>query len=98
MEETLWSVIARTIQQSGSIEKAVFFLLVALSLVSWTIIFWKISALLEMRRNSQRFMAVFDSADSFGAAAGGAQAAGPSAFAAVFRAAVDALENRKRAG
>ena len=35
MEENLWSLVSRTIEKSGSIEKAVFVLLAVFSLISW---------------------------------------------------------------
>jgi biopolymer transport protein TolQ len=94
--QTLWELITGTMEKSGSVEKAVFYLLIGLSVASWTIIFWKICAVYEVRRNCTRFLAVFDSADCFGAVAAGGQAAGHSPLRAVFQKALGAMETSRR--
>src|SRR5436190_17033882 len=92
-DETLWAMMTRTLQESGSIERAVFILLIGFSLVSWSIIFWKLFSFYEARRNSKRFMAVFDGADSFGEAMTHGSSTGQSPLLAVFKAGMLTLEN-----
>jgi len=96
-EENLWSLISRTVSNSGSIEKAVFYLLVGFSLVSWTLVLWKICALYELKKNSQKFLAVFNNADSFGAVMSAEPTVGSSPMLSIFKAALHAMEGAKAA-
>jgi len=99
MEENLWSLISRTVLQSGSIEQAVFFLLVGFSLISWTLVLWKVCALYECRKNGQKFLTVFNNADSFGTVLTAEPSVGASPLLSVFKSAVNAMENaRPQAG
>lgn len=93
-EENLWSLVNRTLSTCGSIEKAVFALLIVFSFASWCIIFMKLYTLHVTRRNSARFLTLFGSADSFGAVLTAEYSLGPSPLLAVFRAAVRTLETR----
>ncbi|HYG74897.1 MAG TPA: MotA/TolQ/ExbB proton channel family protein [Planctomycetota bacterium] len=95
MEENLWSLISRTVMQSGSIEQAVFFLLVGFSLISWTLVLWKICALYECRKNGQKFMTVFNGADSFGTVLTAEATVGASPLLSIFKSAVQAMENAR---
>ncbi|MCY3023064.1 MAG: MotA/TolQ/ExbB proton channel family protein [Planctomycetota bacterium] len=96
-EENLWALVSRTIQHSGSIEKAVFVLLAAFSVVSWTLVFWKICALYEARKNGRKFLTAFNGADNFGTALAAEVYAGASPLLSVFKAAVQALESARPA-
>lgn len=96
-EENLWSLISRTVSNSGSIEKAVFFLLLAFSLVSWTLVLWKICALYELKKNSQKFLSVFNNADSFGAVLSAEPTVGASPLLSIFKAALQAMETSRPA-
>jgi biopolymer transport protein TolQ len=96
MDENLWSLVSRTVSGSGSIEKAVFAMLAVFSLISWTLILWKICALYETRRNSRRFLTLFDSADCLGTVSAGEVNVGPSPPLAVFKAALHAMETARR--
>ena len=77
-EENLWSLVTRTVNQSGGIEKAVFFLLLAFSLVSWCLIFIKLYDIWIARRNGLRVLQIFDGADRFGSVMTALATAGPS--------------------
>lgn len=94
-EENLWSLISRTVNNSGSIEKAVFYLLVGFSLVSWTLVLWKICALYELKKNTQKFLAVFNNADNFGAVLSAEPTVGASPVLSIFKAALQAMEGAK---
>ena len=91
MDETLWTLVYRTVSASGSIEKSVFVLLVLFSLASWCIIFMKLYDVHIVRRNNARFLELFDMAPSFGAALSKCDPGGPCPLYAVFSAGVDAL-------
>ena len=93
-DETLWSMVSKTMNESGSVEKAVFVLLIGFSLISWSIIFWKLFSFYEARRNSAKFLAVFDGADSFGEAMTHGSSTGQSPVLAVFKAGMITLENQ----
>ena len=93
-DETLWSMVSKTMNESGSVEKAVFVLLIGFSLISWSIIFWKLFSFYEARRNSAKFMAVFDGADSFGEAMTHGSSTGQSPALAVFKAGMMTLETQ----
>lgn len=93
VEDTLWDMLSKTMSESGSVEKAVFFLLIGFSVISWTIIFWKLFSFYEARRNSTKFITVFDNADSFGEALAHGSSTGNSPHLAVFKAAMLTLEN-----
>lgn len=92
MDETLWTLVSRTVEKSGSIEKAVFVLLIAFSIASWAIIFMKLCVLYLTRRNSLRFLTLFGSAESFGAVLNAELSVGPSPLLAIFKAALRSLE------
>jgi biopolymer transport protein TolQ len=92
-DENLWSMVSRTLHDSGSVERAVFVLLIGFSLISWSIIFWKLFSFFEARRNCNKFMAVFDGADSFGEAMTHGSSTGQSPMLAVFKAGMMTLEN-----
>ena len=93
-DDTLYDMLSKTMNESGGVEKAVFYMLIGFSLASWSIIFWKIFSFFEARRNGQKFLAVFDGADSFGEAMAHGSGTGPSPVMAVFKAAMLNLENR----
>ncbi|HEY3319683.1 MAG TPA: MotA/TolQ/ExbB proton channel family protein [Planctomycetota bacterium] len=95
-EENLWTLVSRTVSNSGSIEKAVFVLLVIFSLISWTLVLWKLCALYEVRRNGQRFLKVFNEADSFGTVLTAELTIGASPLLGVFKAAVHAMESARQ--
>lgn len=92
-DETLWSMVSRTLSESGSVEKAVFVLLIGFSMISWVTIFWKLFTFYEARANSKKFMAVFDGAESFGEAMSHGASTGQSPMLAVFKAGMLTLEN-----
>jgi biopolymer transport protein TolQ len=94
MEENLWDLISRTLSSSGSIEKAVFLALAVLSVASWCILLMKLYGLYVARRNSERMLVLFYSADSFGAVLSAEHTLGPSPLLAIFKAAVHTLETR----
>jgi biopolymer transport protein TolQ len=94
-EENLWSLISRTVNNSGSIEKAVFYLLVGFSLISWTLVLWKICALYELKKNTQKFLAVFNNADNFGAVLSAEPTVGSSPVLSIFKAALQAMEGAR---
>jgi len=93
-QESLWDLVSRTVSASGSIEKAVFVLLVVFSVASWSIIFMKLCALYVVRRNSFRFLTLFGGADSLGAVLTAEHSVGQSPLLAVFKAALRTLETR----
>ncbi|HYF52378.1 MAG TPA: MotA/TolQ/ExbB proton channel family protein [Planctomycetota bacterium] len=95
MDQSLWTLISKTISESGSIEQAVFFLLVALSLISWTIVLMKLLDFKAARRNGEKFAELFESADNFGAVMTGAHTVGPSPQLEIFKAAMHSLESRR---
>src|SRR5262252_2661668 len=95
MEENLWTLISNTVSASGSIEKAVFFLLAGLSIVSWCLFFTKLYDVLKSRRNSQRFLELFDGADRFGSVMTASHTVGNSPLLSVFKAGMATLENRR---
>lgn len=96
-DDTLWDMLSKTMSESGGVEKSVFYMLIGFSLVSWSIIFWKLFSFFEARRNSNKFLAVFDGADSFGEAMAHGSGTGQSPVMAVFKAAMLTLENRHAA-
>ena len=94
-EENLWSMVSTTVEKSGGIEKAVFFLLLGLSLVSWCLMFIKFYDVYVARRNGQRFLEVFDGSDRFGSVLTAIHTVGPSPLASIFRSGMAALESRR---
>ncbi|HLX64409.1 MAG TPA: MotA/TolQ/ExbB proton channel family protein [Planctomycetota bacterium] len=93
-DETLWDMLSKTLNESGGVEKAVFYLLIGFSLVSWSIIFWKLFTFYEAKRNTKRFLSVFDGAESFGEAMAHGSGTGQSPVLAVFKGAMYALDNK----
>jgi biopolymer transport protein TolQ len=93
-QESLWSLVSRTVSGSGSIEQAVFYLLAAFSLASWLIILFKLNALFAARKNSATFQTLFGSADNFGTVLAGEHTVGLSPQLSIFKAAVHAMETR----
>jgi biopolymer transport protein TolQ len=97
-EESLYNLVSQTVSKSGSIEKAVFVLLLVFSIASWSIIFLKLCALYVTRRNSGRFLTLFGSADSFGAVLTAELSVGPSPLLSIFKSALRTLEMRPLLG
>jgi biopolymer transport protein TolQ len=97
MEENLWSLVSRTVNQSGGIEKAVFFLLLGFSLISWCLMFVKSYDIYVARRNGQRFLQLFDGADRFGSILNTVHTVGLSPLVNIFKAGMTVLENRRAA-
>jgi biopolymer transport protein TolQ len=96
-EENLWTLVSNTVNKSGGIEKAVFFLLLAFSLISWCLIFIKLYDIFIAKRNAVRFLGIFDGADRFGAVMTAVHTAGPSPLASIFKSGMTALESRRGA-
>ncbi len=96
-DDTLYDMLSKTMSDSGGVEKAVFYMLIGFSLVSWSIIFWKLFSFFEARSNSKKFLAVFDGADSFGEAMAHGSGTGQSPVMAVFKAAMLNLESKTTA-
>jgi biopolymer transport protein TolQ len=94
-EQNLWTLISKTVSESGSIEQAVFFLLVGLSLASWCIVLLKLTDLHTAKKNNANFVRLFESADSFGAVMTTGANAGSSPLQSIFKAAMASLESRK---
>jgi biopolymer transport protein TolQ len=94
-EQNLWTLISKTVSESGSIEQAVFFLLVGLSLASWCIVLLKLTDLHTTKKNNANFVRLFESADSFGAVMTNGANAGPSPLQSIFKAAMASLETRR---
>ena len=94
-EENLWTLVTHTVNQSGGIEKAVFFLLLGFSLISWCLIFIKLYDIWIARRNGVRFLGIFDGADRFGSVMTVIHTAGPSPLASIFKTGMSALESRR---
>ena len=92
-DESLWSLVSRTVNESGSIEKAVFFLLLGLSLVSWCILLLKIHDLYLAKKNSDKLLLFMEGSDNFGTVLSAEPNLGPSPLLSIFKAAVHALEN-----
>jgi len=97
MDENLWSLVSRTVNSSGGIEKVVFYLLGVLSLASWCIFSIKLSDLLQARRNGLRFVKLFDNADRFGSVMTASDTVGNSPLVLIFKAAMVVLESRRAA-
>jgi len=95
MGDNLWSLIHQTLTTAGSIEQTVFYVLVVFSIACWAILLIKIEELFVVRRNNRRFLAIFESADSFGAVMTAGSALGRSTLLAVFKAALAALEGKR---
>ena len=95
MEENLWSLVSRTVNQSGGIEKAIFFLLLGFSLISWCLMFVKFYDIHIARRNGARFLELFDGADRFGSIMNTIHTVGNSPLATIFKAGMGALESRR---
>jgi biopolymer transport protein TolQ len=93
-DETLWTLVTRTVSESGGIEKGVFFLLAALSVVSWCIVILKLADLNAARRGGERFLLLFDSAENFGEIMTAAHSVGRSPQLTIFKAGLGALEKR----
>jgi biopolymer transport protein TolQ len=93
-DENLWELITRTVGESGTIEKAVFFLLAAFSIISWCVVVLKVYDLYHARRSSERFLLLFDSAENFGEVLTAAHSVGRSPALTIFKAALTTLENR----
>jgi biopolymer transport protein TolQ len=98
MDESLWTLVSNTVNGSGSIEKSVFYLLACFSLVSWVLVFMKLYDVIQSRRNSQRFLELFDGADRFGAVMTAGHTVGNSPLMAIFKAGMATLENRRPSG
>ena len=96
MEESLWSLINRTVSQAGSIEKGVLLLLALMSLASWCIILMRVVALWSAQRNGERFLHAFDVSDSLGSVLNQTHDFGPSPQLTVFKSAIHAMESRGR--
>ena len=93
MEESLWTLVSRTVNESGSIEKAVFFLLLGLSLVSWCIILLKLHDIYMAQKNSNKMLSFMEGADNFGTVLAGEHTLGASPTLSILKAAVLTLEN-----
>lgn len=93
-DETLWDMLSKTMSESGGVEKTVFYLLIGFSLVSWSIIFWKLFTFFEARKNIKKFLAVFEGAESFGEAMAHGSGAGQSPVLAVFKGAMLTLDSK----
>src|SRR5260221_521499 len=95
MEESLWTLVSRTVEQSGGIEKSVFFLLLLLSLASWCVMLVKILEFRATRAHNRKFTNLFDASQTLGAAAASAKTMDATAITprlSVFEAALSALE------
>ena len=97
-EESLWSLVSRTVSESGSIEKAVFFLLMGLSIVSWCILFLKLHDLSSVRKSTAKFSTLFDGADNFGTVLMAEHSVGPSPMLSIFKAAITTMESIRPPG
>ena len=95
MDQNLWTLVSKTVSESGSIEQAVLFLLAALSLVSWCIMLMKVLDFRQAKANGDKFAELFESADNFGAVMTAAHTVGPSPQLEIFKAAMHALETRR---
>ncbi|MEI6233847.1 MAG: MotA/TolQ/ExbB proton channel family protein [Planctomycetota bacterium] len=93
-DDTLYELLNKTMSDSGGVEKAVFYMLIGFSLISWSIIFWKLFSFFEANGNTRKFLAIFDGADSFGEAMAHGSSTGQSPVMSVFKAAMLTLENR----
>jgi len=96
MEESLWTLINRTVSQAGGIEKSVLLGLTVMSLASWCIILMRVVALYSAQRNGARFLQAFDVGDSFGSVLNQTHDFGPSPQLTVFKSALHAMESRGR--
>ena len=97
MEETLWTLVSRTLSTAGNIERATLFLLLAFSLASWCILLIKLEDFHSIRKNTRRFLQLFNGADSFGAIMAGGNLVGKSPLLAIFQAALGSLESKRPA-
>jgi biopolymer transport protein TolQ len=96
MEESLWSLIQRTVTHAGSIERGVLIVLAVMSLASWCIILMKIVALHQARKNGERFTDAFAASDNFGSVQNQSHNFGASPQLEVFKSALDAMDARGR--
>ena len=94
MDEGLLAMIRKMISTAGGTELAVFFILVGCSLFLWSIVFLKWTDFRNAKRNSARFLAVFDRADNFGAVTAVGPSLGDSPLHSIFKAALEALRHR----
>jgi len=94
MQETLWELVSRTVSTSGPIEKTVFFLLLALSIASWTFMLMRFLDVAKARANNLAFFAQFAKETNMGTLEAKLKTLGESPAGAVFRAGVEALKLR----
>jgi biopolymer transport protein TolQ len=64
--QTLWGLIAHTVQVSGGVEKAVLLLLLALSVLSWALILYKVRLVRRTAVENARFLDLFRQASHSG--------------------------------
>jgi biopolymer transport protein TolQ len=95
MDHELWNLIWKTVSESGSIEKAVFGLLLIFSLISWCIVLMKMLDFRTASKNNEAFSALFASADNFGSVMTNSHNIGPSPLLESFKAAMRSLETRR---
>ncbi|MFH0938427.1 MAG: MotA/TolQ/ExbB proton channel family protein [Planctomycetota bacterium] len=95
MEETIWSLVSRTMSAAGNVERATFCLLLVFSLASWCILLIKLEDFHRAHKNSRKFLQLFNEADSFGAILAGGNLAGKSALLIIFQAAMRSLESKR---
>ena len=91
-DETLWTLISRTVEQSGGIEKAVFFLLLFLSLASWSVMLYKFFYFAQQRGNNRKFLKLFEDADTLGTASSASKSVDASPLGEIFQAGMTVLE------
>jgi biopolymer transport protein TolQ len=91
-DETLWTLISRTFEQSGGIEKAVFLLLIVLSLASWSVMLYKLVDFARQRGNNRKFLKIFEDADTLGTASSAAKSLDASPLSEIFQAGMVVLE------
>ena len=92
-EESLWALISRTVEQSGGIEKSVFFLLLFLSLASWCVMLYKFWDFSRARANNRKFLNVFEDADNLGTASTASKSLEISTIGSIFQAGMQVLES-----
>ncbi len=92
---SMWGIVSHAVAGASALEQGILLLLAILSVVSWAIIFAKLTALKRCRHNGDAFLAAVMGAAHSGEALERGKAAGPSPQLAVFAAAVQALDEAR---
>lgn len=92
MHTSMWELVTKAVTSSSPLEQSVLYLLIAFSIVSWAIIFMKIKAISAAKKNNEKLLEVFESAERLDTISAPA-AVGPAPMNAILKAGVQTMKD-----